>query len=50
MVTYGDQRLSIVVQRNVKVSCVVDEENWVIKNVFSYQVHFTWEGMHGNYR
>ena len=26
-VTYGDQGLSIVVKRNLKVSCVVDEEN-----------------------
>lgn len=33
-VAYGDQGLSIVVQRNLKVSCVVDEENWVRKNVF----------------
>ena len=33
-VTYGDQGLSIAVQRNLKVSCVVDEENWVRKNVF----------------
>ena len=33
-VAYGDQGLSIVVQRNLKVSYVVDEENWVRKNVF----------------
>ena len=33
-VAYGDQGLSIVVQRNLKVTCVVDEENWVRKNVF----------------
>ena len=26
-VAYGDQGLSIMVQRNLKVSCVVDEEN-----------------------
>ena len=33
-VAYGDQGLSIVVQRNLKVSCVVDDDNWIRKNVF----------------
>ena len=33
-VAYGDIRLSIVVQRNLKVSCVVDDDNWIRKNVF----------------
>ena len=33
-VAYGDQGLSIVVQRNLKFSCVVDDYNWIRKNVF----------------
>ena len=33
-VAYGDQGLSILVQRSLKVSCVVDDDNWIRKKVF----------------
>ena len=49
-VAFADQGLSIMVQRNLKVSCVVDEENWVRKNVFQTKFTSHGEGMHGNYR
>ena len=33
-VFYADQGLSIMVQRNLKVSCEESDENWLRKNVF----------------
>ena len=33
-VAYADQGKAIVVQCNLKVSCVVEDKNWVRKNVF----------------
>ena len=33
-VAYADQGLSIVVQMNLKVSCIVDDDNWIRNNVF----------------
>ena len=31
---YANQEMSIMVQRNLKVSCMVEEDNWIRTNVF----------------